>query len=235
MNILIVGGSGGIGLAVVELVLAKHPEATIYATFRTEQPQLEHHNLSWMQLDASNETQVALLAKELPLLNVLINATGLLHTDEQKPEKALAQFNPSFFNDNIAANTIPSILLAKHFHLSFKAKQTSFFISLSAKIGSISDNNIGGWLSYRASKAALNMAIKTIAIEWKRTAPHCCVILFHPGTTDTKLSKPFQRNLPPGQLHSAEVTAKALLELINFSHPEDSGTFVSFNKSRIPW
>jgi len=151
------------------------------------------------------------------------------------PEKTIKNFDLEFFYKNISANTLPGVLLAKHFMTSMNKQNNTFFIVLSAKIGSISDNKTGGWLSYRASKSALNMAIKTISMEWKIKVPNCCVLLFHPGTTDTDLSKPFQKNLPEGQLHSPEVTAKSLFDLIEKSNPNDSGKFISFDGSEITW
>ena len=235
MNILIIGGSGGIGSAVVERLLAEKPGATLYATYRSKRPALQHERLRWFQLDASAERSVAQMAAVLPALDMLINAIGFLHSPEHKPEKSITEFDPDFFQQNIQANTLPSLLLAKHFSRHLKAKSTSYFVSFSARIGSIEDNRIGGWVSYRASKAALNMALKTISIEWQRKLPNCCVVAFHPGTTDTGLSKPFQRNVPQGQLFTADYVAQCLLSLLSRLSAQDSGRLFSYSGEEIDW
>jgi len=235
MKILIVGGSGGIGFAILRCFLHSYPDAQIIATYSTHPLSFEHDNLKWLELDITDEPAIERLSNEIGAIDILVNAVGFLHSSDNKPEKTIKGFDSAFFHQNILSNTLPSILLAKHFMHSLRSGNKTFFIVLSAKVGSISDNRAGGWLSYRVSKSALNMAIKTISIEWQRRLPNCCVLLFHPGTTDTALSKPFQKNLPEGQLHSPDVTAKALLELIERSGPDDSGKFVSFDGTEIGW
>ena len=235
MKILILGGSGGIGFAVLRRFLQSYPDAEIIATYNRQRLGFEHTQLKWLKLDVTEEQEIEDLSNEIGPIDILVNAIGFLHSSSKKPEKTIKDFDPTFFQKNIRNNTLPSILLAKHFMSSLRPGNKTFFIVLSAKVGSISDNRAGGWLSYRASKSALNMAIKTLSLEWKRKLPNCCVILFHPGMTDTKLSKPFQNNLPHGQLHSPEVTAKALLDLIKRSGPGDSGKFISFDGTEIDW
>ena len=235
MKILIVGGSGGIGLALVKAFLRHYPYAGVIATYHSKQPDLTNQRLQWRQLDASNEEEIERLSKQIESLTILVNAVGMLHAPDHRPEKSIKEFDPDFFHQTVSVNTLPSILLAKHFMTQLTSDDNTFFIVISARVGSISDNRLGGWLSYRSSKAALNMAIKTISIEWQRTVTNCCVLLFHPGTTDTDLSKPFQRNLAKGQLHSAEATANSLLKLIETSTVDDSGKFVSFDGSEIDW
>ena len=235
MKILILGGSGGIGFAILRCFLDYYPEAEIIATYNTRPLDFEHPKLKWLKLNVTAEQEIEDLSNEFGPIDILVNAIGFLHSLSKKPEKTIKDFDSEFFQKNISSNTLPSILLAKHFMKSLHSENKTFFIVLSAKVGSISDNRAGGWLSYRASKSALNMAIKTVSIEWKRKLPNCCVLLFHPGTTDTDLSKPFQRNLPDGQVHSSEVTAKALLDLIKISGPSDSGKFVSFDGTEVGW
>ncbi len=106
---------------------------------------------------------------------------------------------------------------------------------LSAKVGSIADNRLGGWYSYRASKAALNMLVRTTAIEWQHRLPNATVLALHPGTTDSRLSRPFQQRLPPGQLHSPTRTGEALSRIIDSAEPEVSGRFYSWDGSLLPW
>ncbi|QTL37919.1 SDR family NAD(P)-dependent oxidoreductase [Pseudoalteromonas viridis] len=235
MIILIVGGSGGIGQALVKRFASEQPKAQIYATYRTTKPNIELDHVHWVQIDASREDDVRALAKQLPDVDLLINATGLLHTPDKLPEKSIQEFDPDFFNENLKANTLPTLLLAKHFAKALKAKQTTYFVALSARIGSISDNQLGGWISYRSAKAALNMALKTISIEWRYKLPNCCVLAFHPGTTDTALSVPFQKNVPPGKLFTADFVAQSLIDLIQSKQASDSGGFYSYDGSAITW
>ncbi|RZM73139.1 short chain dehydrogenase [Pseudoalteromonas rubra] len=235
MIILIVGGSGGIGQALVKRFASEQPKAQIYATYRTTKPNIELDHVHWVQIDASREDDVRALAKQLPNIDMLINATGLLHTPDKLPEKSIQEFDPDFFNENLKANTLPTLLLAKHFAKALKAKQTTYFVALSARIGSISDNQLGGWISYRSAKAALNMALKTISIEWRYKLPNCCVLAFHPGTTDTALSVPFQKNVPPGKLFTADFVAQSLIDLIQSKQASDSGGFYSYDGSAITW
>ncbi|WP_125781202.1 SDR family NAD(P)-dependent oxidoreductase [Pseudoalteromonas rubra] len=235
MIILIVGGSGGIGQALIKRFASEQPKAQIYATYRTTKPNIELDHVHWVQIDASREDDVRALAKQLPNVDMLINATGLLHTPDKLPEKSIQEFDPDFFNENLKANTLPTLLLAKHFAKALKAKQTTYFVALSARIGSISDNQLGGWISYRSAKAALNMALKTISIEWRYKLPNCCVLAFHPGTTDTALSVPFQKNVPPGKLFTANFVAQSLIDLIQSKQASDSGGFYSYDGSAITW
>ena len=227
MKIVIVGGSGGIGLPIVKSFLRLYSNA--------HYPDFQHPRLQWQKLDVTREDEIKNLSNQAGPTDILVNAVGILHTLNHRPEKSIKEFDPEFFKENITTNTLPSILLAKHFMSSLKSVNHTFYVVVSAKIGSISDNRVGGWLSYRASKAALNMTIKTISIEWKEKIPNCCVLLFHPGTTNTQLSKPFQKNLPQGQVHSPELTASALIDLIQNSNPSDTGKFISFDGNEIPW
>ncbi|TMP39293.1 SDR family NAD(P)-dependent oxidoreductase [Pseudoalteromonas rubra] len=235
MKVLIVGGSGGIGQALVKRFANTLPDTQVYATYRTAQPTITLDNVRWIQVDASKESDVSDLAGQLQQLDILINATGLLHSQDKLPEKSIQEFDPDFFNENLQANTVPTLLLAKHFAKALKAKHPTYFVALSARIGSISDNRLGGWISYRSAKAALNMALKTISIEWRYKLPHCCVLSFHPGTTDTALSVPFQKNVPAGKLFTADFVAESLIDLIHSKQASDSGGFYSYDGSAITW
>ena len=117
----------------------------------------------------------------------------------------------------------------------FRHQEGSIFASISAKIGSIGDNRLGGWYGYRASKAALNMFMRTTAIEYSRRCPKTIVVTLHPGTTDTNLSLPFQKNVPPEKLFSVERTVTQLLEVMSSLGLKDSGHFFSWDGSRLPW
>ncbi|WP_408900962.1 SDR family oxidoreductase [Photobacterium piscicola] len=235
MNVLVLGGTGGIGLAIVQQLLLIKPHANIHATFFRHQPQYQHSQLHWHYCDITLENHIAALAKQLPQLDIVINAVGMLHTTEHQPEKSIQQFDVNFFQTNIQTNTLPSLLIAKHFMAALKTSSRSYFVTISAKVGSIEDNKLGGWISYRSSKAALNMAIKTISIEWRTKLPHCCVIAFHPGTTASPLSKPFQRNVAPHKLFTPTYTAQCLLSLLARLTPQETGQFLSYDGNTLPW
>ena len=235
LKILIIGGSGGIGSALIKTLTHFYPDTTLYATYYTTKPEVKHPNLTWFKVDISSESGIKKLSENIPNLDVLINAAGMLHLPNHDPERSINEFDLEFFNHNLSSNTVPTILLAKHFSKHLKSKQHTYFTSISARIGSIEDNMIGGWISYRCSKAALNMAIKTISIEWKYKVPNCCVFAFHPGTTDTYLSKPFQRNVAQDKLFSTDFVALTLLQLIEKMSPDETGKFFCFTGEQLPW
>ncbi|MCL9777155.1 SDR family NAD(P)-dependent oxidoreductase [Vibrio methylphosphonaticus] len=247
MNILIIGGSGGIGFALVEHFLLASETTMIHATFCRHSHALVSPKLVWHQLDVTSEQDIQTLAAAIPNIDIVINAVGFLHQSQSQgqsqgpsqgqcmPEKSVSQFSPDFFHKNIQLNTTSTLLLAKHFAQALRSKKPTYFIALSARIGSIEDNQLGGWISYRCSKAALNMAIKTISIEWQYKNPTCCVFSFHPGTTDTALSTPFQSKVPPHKLFPPHLVAQKLVALMNTVTPSDTGKFFSFDGSEIPW
>ncbi len=235
MNILITGGSGGIGLAFIKRCLDKLPDARLDATYFTTKPTFQHVRLVWHLVDLTDEKQVMELADSVDKVDWLINAVGMLHDQNSLPEKTVRSFGSRFFLDNIRINSLPALLLAKHFQNQLKQSDGGRFVVISARVGSISDNHLGGWYSYRASKAALNMALKTLSIEWQRTLPRCCVTAFHPGTTDTSLSKPFQEHVPEGKLFAPEKSAEYLLDTVSRLTPEQSGKFWSWDGSELPW
>jgi NAD(P)-dependent dehydrogenase (short-subunit alcohol dehydrogenase family) len=127
------------------------------------------------------------------------------------------------------------MLLFKQVQPLLKHDDRSILATISAKVGSIGDNQLGGWYGYRASKAALNMFIRTSSIEYKRTCPQAILVALHPGTTDTKLSLPFQRNVPPEKLFTVDRTVSQLLTVIENLTPADSGKFFSWDGSQIVW
>ena len=235
MNIVITGGSGGIGGAFVEALTGRMDVEHIIATWNRHAPAREYPNVTWQQLDLSDESAVQAWASQTGDIDWLINTAGMLHNSSQGPEKTIRQIDPAFFLENMSTNALPTLLLAKHLHASFRHGRQAVFATVSAKVGSIEDNRLGGWFSYRASKAALNMCLKTLAIEWQRTLSNVAVVALHPGTTDSALSKPFQKNVPPGQLFAPSRTAAYLLDVLDGLTPAQSGQFLAFDGERLPW
>ncbi len=235
MNIVIAGGSGGIGQALVRELAARPAVRRIDASYNRNRPRMTHPALTWHQVDLTSAAAVREWSAQLQDIDWLINAAGLLHRDGQGPEKTIKRFDPEFFMASMQTNAMPSMLLASYLGSHFRHGRPALFATISAKVGSIEDNRLGGWYSYRASKAALNMCMKTLAIEWRRSLPNVTVAVLHPGTTDTPLSEPFQRNVPPGQLFSPEQSAGYMLEVLDRLTPADSGRFWAFDGEELPW
>jgi NAD(P)-dependent dehydrogenase (short-subunit alcohol dehydrogenase family) len=190
-----------------------------------------------LRFDLEDEASLAAAAAELkdgaPIRRLIV-ATGLLHAEGVAPERSTAALNAAQLLRLYAINAVGPALIAKHFLPLLPRAEPSVFAALSARVGSIGDNRLGGWHSYRASKAALNMLIRTLAIELKRTRPHAILVGLHPGTVDTALSKPFQRGVPEGRLFTPDEAAGRLLAVVDGLGPDDSGAVFAWDGARIP-
>ena len=239
---LIVGASQGIGLEFVHQLLQTNSIERIYATYRTRNSallEIADPRLHCLPMDITEESQIAALVQEIQIktaaLHYVINCVGVLHEGAMQPEKSLRQLNAEQLLHYFQVNSIGAVLLAKHVQPLLKHSDRAILATISAKIGSIGDNYLGGWYGYRASKAALNMFMRTTAIEYKRTCPRAIIVTLHPGTTDTRLSRPFQRNVPPEKLFPVERTVQQLLTVLDQLQDSDSGEFFSWDGSRLPW
>ena len=239
---LIVGAGQGIGLGFVRRFLESDRADKLYATYRDPQsPLLEISDprLHCLPMDITDETQIEAIAQtiktEATKLYTVINCVGVLHDGEMQPEKSLRHLNTEQLLHYFQVNSIGAVLLAKHMQPLLKHDQRSVLATISAKVGSIGDNRLGGWYGYRASKTALNMFMRTVAIEYRRTCPRAIVVTLHPGTTDTELSRPFQQNVPPEKLFTPDRTVQQLLTVIDHLQESDSGEFFSWDGSRVPW
>jgi NAD(P)-dependent dehydrogenase (short-subunit alcohol dehydrogenase family) len=246
-NALIVGASQGIGLGFVQKLLQDDRFAKVYATYRQPDSASElftlqgkhSDKLSCLSMDITDEAQIVEVVQQISTgvnkLHLVVNCVGMLHEGDLQPEKSLKRINPEYLMRYFQVNSIGAILLAKHLLPLFRHHERSVLATISAKVGSIGDNQLGGWYGYRASKAALNMFMRSAAIEYKRTSPKTFVVMLHPGTTDTRLSLPFQANVPTEKLFSVERTVNQLLAVIEQLQDGDSGQFFSWDGSCLPW
>lgn len=245
---LVVGASGGIGSAFVRLLLEDAKLTTVFAACRnpgaasTLMKLADHHGerLRVLAMDVTDEASVAAAASQLTAepsrLDLLINCAGLLHDGKSlAPERRIAEVEPGNLLRSFEVHAVGPALLAKHFGTLFDSTSRAVFASLSARVGSIGDNRLGGWYSYRASKAAHNMILRNISIELRRRARGLICVALHPGTVDTNLSRPFQGNVPDRQLFSVDRAARQLLAVIDGLSPESNGHFYAWDGQEIPW
>jgi len=186
-------------------------------------------------LDVLDEASLAALAASLdPQPSLVIVTTGMLHNESQQPEKSLRDLDAGKLARSFAINAIAPALIAKHIVPVLPKHERAVFAVLGARVGSITDNRTGGWHGYRASKAALVQLVKSIAIEAARTRPQSVVVTLHPGTVDTGMSKPFQRNVDPDKLFTPETAAAHLLAVIETLTPADTGGHFAWDGASIP-
>lgn len=229
------GASGGIGLALCE-GLAAHGAEVVYAGSRKGQgPQ--GAGFRPFAFDLTDEASITAAAETMrgDPPEWIILATGVLTlADGTGPERTFKRIDAGAMAQVFALNTIGPALIAKHILPLMPRDQRFVFAALSARVGSISDNRLGGWHSYRASKTALNMLLKNFALELARTHPQGVVAGLHPGTVDSALSQPFQAGLPDGQLTAPDAAADNLLGVLGQLRPEDSGRVFDFKGEEVP-
>ena len=237
LRVIVVGSTGGIGGAFIDKLTASPQVSKIYALSRTGQshPSPKVANLTF---DFTNETSIEAAAealRETGAFDLCIIATGLLQGQGITPEKNMRAMSLEAFQTSFMVNTFGPAITAKYFLPLMRRDRKAVLTALSARVGSISDNRIGGWYAYRASKAALNMILKTLSIEFGRRFKETVIIGLHPGTVDTDLSKPFQRNVDEGKLFTPEFSAEKLLKVIDQVEPKDSGLLFAWNGEQIPF
>ncbi|WP_301075815.1 SDR family NAD(P)-dependent oxidoreductase [Sphingomonas sp.] len=216
MKTAIIGASGGIGQALAEALEEEGASVRRYAR---------------PALDLLDESTIAAAAASAGSPELVIVATGILHDAENGPEKSIAALDPAWLAQQYAINAIGPALIAKHFLPIMPRQGRSVLAFLSARVGSISDNRLGGWYGYRASKAALNQLIRTLSIEDKRRNERGIIVGLHPGTVDTKLSKPFQQ--AGRDLFKPDRAAVQLLDVIDGLKPQDSGRVFAWDGAEI--
>lgn len=221
---LILGSSGTIGATFIDL-LAQQPRCTsVEGISRQTSPPIDYLRLETIEASALS------LAAKAPF-QLIINTIGVLHSDRFMPEKRLDDLNANQLAQMMQVNAIGPALTIRHFSKLLDPLH-SVMVTLSAKVGSIEDNRLGGWYSYRASKAALNMLIKTASIELNRTKPNTVLIALHPGTVNSGLSKPFRGQQIGRPAHEAVADMFKVIEGLT---KEDSGSFLTYAGERLPW
>ncbi|TDR22615.1 SDR family NAD(P)-dependent oxidoreductase [Marinicella litoralis] len=241
MIVIIIGANRGIGAALANQLQTEN-QHTLIRTSRAFGSLKQTDTLNWtIHCDVTKEASIDAMKKQLedqfPNLDWVINCAGILHTDQYMPEKSLDQITTHQMTQNFMTNAVGHLLVIKALQRLITVGTQALVCSVSARIGSIEDNHLGGWYAYRMSKAALNMGIKTTAIEWARLFPQVKFLLIHPGTTDTDLSAPFQNRLPTGQLQAATRTAKLLIKQLksNQNHTSKHPLFIDYNGADIDW
>lgn len=233
INALVVGAGGGIGSALVAQLLNDSQVVTLDAWARAPLA-IQTRKLRTTVVDITDEDSIALATGQLEELNLVIVASGLLHTG-QAPEKSWRDLNRDQLMENFLVNAVGPALVAKHVLPRLPRAGRAVFAVLSARVGSISDNRLGGWYSYRASKAALNQIVKSLSIELSRRRPAAICVGLHPGTVDTNLSKPFQSNVPAEKLFSTQRAADQLLSVIDQLEAKDTGQLFAWDGQAIPF
>lgn len=216
MRAVVIGAAGGIGAALADALAEEENDVV---------------RLTRADVDLTDEPTIAAAATRVGTADLVVVATGLLHDADHGPEKALRDLDPVWLAKQYAVNAIGPALVAKHFLPILPRSGRSVFAALSARVGSISDNRLGGWYGYRASKAALNQLIRTLAIEDKRRNDRGIVVGLHPGTVDTRLSKPFQQS--GRDLFKPDRAAVQLLDVLDALKTTDSGKLFAWDGAEI--
>lgn len=239
LSVAVVGASGGLGGAFTTALEAAPAVARVF-TFSRREVTTGSPKTTWQTLDLEDEATIARAAETLRAaaggVNLIIVASGFLHDGAAlKPEKSWRSLDPDALRRAFAINASGPALVAKHFLPLLVSDRKSAFAALSARVGSIEDNQLGGWHAYRASKAALNMLIRTLAVELARRNDHALCVALHPGTVDTGLSRPFQGGVPAGKLFTPARAAGQLLSVLDGLSPGHSGGLFAWDGQRIPF
>ena len=234
---VVFGATGGIGTALVAQLAKSGRYIALHAGGRSAVTATTPEMIPFT-FDLANEASIASAAEKIGAhgpVDLAIVATGMLQEQGlQLPERTWRSLDPATMERVFAINTIGPAIVAKHFLPLMRRDARSVFAVLSARVGSISENKLGGWHSYRASKAALNMLVRNFAIELKMRNPQGIAVAIHPGTVDTQLSRPFQQSVPQDKLFAPEYSASHILATLESLSPMDSGGLFAWNGEGIP-
>jgi NAD(P)-dependent dehydrogenase (short-subunit alcohol dehydrogenase family) len=237
-NVIIVG-DGAIGSALLDNLLQRTALQHAIVLGRSDKGTTQDTRVTRLHFDAVEPASIARAASRTSELigraHLLINTVGVLHSGSQQPEKQLRSLDPLQLQQSFLINATLLPLLAQAFGKLLRHDEPAMLASLSARVGSIEDNKAGGWYSYRASKAAHNMLLKTLALEWKLSHRKATVVALHPGTVISRLSDPFISPSYKKPLLSPAESAQALLHVMSQLQPEQSGRFYDWQGQPIPW
>lgn len=221
MKKYVIAGCGGLGEALLRQILSEDNEVLLIS----RKIAIDLDNVKLVNMDLAQNCNLDDLSSVLKEYcpDYVINAIGVLHDENHMPEKNIQQLSEEWLVHSVKVNVMPTVRLVKCLSAVMSRQSELKFLSLSARVSSITDNRLGGWYSYRMSKVALNMLIKNVAIEWSRQHPNAGIYAYHPGTVDTALSKPFQSNVDPEHLFPAEQAAEYLLSVLEHLNIQQSG------------
>ena len=235
-NVAVIGSSGAIGNSISKLLKSEISVESVYNFSRSAISESSEKEKN-IYIDIENEDSIIESIKKIPKdikFDLIFVATGILHNDEDiYPEKSIKDISGNKLKKVLMVNTIGPALIGKYFIPFLNKNNKNVFAFLSARVGSISNNKIGGWYSYRASKSALNQIIKNFSIEIKRSNPNSIFVGLQPGTVKSNLSKPFQKNVNSKNLFSPDYSAKKLLDVINNLSIEDTGKLFAWDGEEI--
>ena len=238
---LVLGASGGLAQAIISELMADAGIDTVIAVSRNAAP--EHFATGpatpmWIETEYREPAMAAVVEQLQPFagrITRVVICHGILHSDTLWPEKRLEDINAESLQTVFQANTVVPVLWLKLLHRLLKSKQRCVVAALSARVGSIGDNQLGGWYAYRSSKAALNMMLRTLSIEYGRRVKNVKIISFHPGTTDTALSKPFQASVPSDKLFTPQFVAERLCGIMAHAEIDGELSYLDWDNKAIPW
>lgn len=223
---VILGASGGIGRALCARLSETRSDLRVIGLHRNSTP----------RFDVCEEASIEAAARyctSMGTIELVVNATGILAPEAEGPEKSWRAIDPEHMTEVFRVNAIGPALVMKHFLPLLSREDRSVYVNLSARVGSIEDNNLGGWYSYRASKAALNQVVRTASIELSRRNPGAICIALHPGTVATDLSGGFQAT--GLEVQDPATAAARILKVIEGLQPEQTGGFFDHHGKVIPW
>ena len=234
--VAVIGSSGAIGNALSNRLLEDDSVETIYKFSRSQKSEGNQKEKNFF-IDIEDENSIKKSTENIPediKFDMIFVATGILHNDDDIfPEKSIKDINADKLKRVLSINTIGPTLVGKYFIPYLNNKSKSIFAFLSARVGSISENKLGGWYSYRSSKTALNQIIKNFSIEIKRTNPNAIFVGLQPGTVSSFLSKPFEKNVKSENLFTPDFSASKLLEVIDNLESKDTGKLIAWNGKEI--
>jgi len=245
LPVVIQGASRGLGLEIARQLVARGRR--VFATCRRPDAaaalrELERHAdgaLEVVPLDVKDEASITGAAARVedaaPRLGLLMNVAGVLHSPSHRPERKVDEVDPAWLAEVFRINAFGPLLVAKHFGRLLQHDARAVLANVSARVGSIGDNRLGGWYAYRGSKAAQNMFTKGLSIELVRRSPQLVVVALHPGTVATDLSAPFVRRAAADRAFSVERGARQLLDVVEGLTPDDNGRFFAWDGQPIEW